>query len=206
MSVSKYSLVDSLLNQKFPVPKTSGHLSSHSPSQGIKAPHSTRSKGKLDDKNDLNVGNETINQILAENESPEAYVLPVLENLNSAVTKFWKTSCPKFYVPTLNEEITKNKNIYHYYKRNDKRWFDLQNIVLKATSAVVEITNLCLEGDSKNEVIHSKDVVVKSIDVITLLDKTKHKMTFERNEKLKMLYQKIIKPSVSKTILILNNC
>ena len=204
MSIGKYSLVDGLFNQKFPVPKTSGHLSSHSPSQGIKAPHSTRSKRKLDDKNDLNVGNETINQIVAENESPEAYGVPVLENLNSAVTKFWKTearneqkikklkneyllaiSCPKLYVPTLNEEITKNKNIYHYYKRNDKRWFDLQNIVLKATSAVVEITNLCLEGDSKNEVIHSKDVVVKAVDVITLLDKANHKMTFERKEKLK---------------------
>ena len=34
-------------------------------------------------------------------------------------------NCPKFYVPTLNEEIIKNKNIHYYYKRNGKRWFDL---------------------------------------------------------------------------------
>ena len=91
----------------------------------------------------------------------------------------------RIFVPTLNEEIVKNKNIHHYYKRNDKRWFDLQNIVLKATSAVVEIANLCLEANNKNEVIHSKDVVVKAIDAITLLGKANHQMTFERKERLK---------------------
>ena len=178
--------------------------STHSPSQGVKAAHSTSSKRKLHDENDLNVGNEIIDQIVTEKESPQAYGPPILENLASAVTKFWQTearneqkikklkneylvasNCPKFYVPTLNEEIIKNKNIHHYYKRNDKRWFDLQNIVLKATSAVVEIANLCLEADNKNEVIHSKDVVVKAIDAITLLDKANHQMAFERKERLK---------------------
>ena len=158
MSTGKYSLVAGLFNQNSPVPKTSGHLSSHSPSQGVKTTHSTSSKRKLDDENDLNVGNEIIDQIVTEKESPQAYGPPILENLASAVTKFWQTearneqkikklkneylvasNCPKFYVPTLNEEIIKNKNIHHYYKRNDKRWFDLQNIVLKATSAVVKI-------------------------------------------------------------------
>ena len=28
---------------------------------------------------------------------------------------------PKCYVPKLNEEIIKNKNIHHYHRRNDKR-------------------------------------------------------------------------------------
>ena len=84
----------------------------------------------------------------------------------------------KFYVSTLNEEIVKNKIIHHYYKRNNKRWFDLQNKVLKATSAVVEIVNLCLKANNKNEVIRSKDVVAKAIDTITLLGKVNHQMTF----------------------------
>ena len=89
----------------------------------------------------------------------------------------------KFYVPTLNKEMIKNESIHHYYKRNEKRWFDLQNIVLQATSAVVEIANLCLEFDNKNEMIQSKDVVVKAIDTITLLGKANHQMTFERKER-----------------------
>ena len=91
----------------------------------------------------------------------------------------------KFYTPTLNEEIIKNKNIRHWYKHNDKRWSDLQNIVLKATAVVVNIANLCLEAENKNEVIHSKNVIVKAIDAITLLGKLNNQVTFERKERLK---------------------
>ena len=37
----------------------------------------------------------------------------------------------------MNEEIIK-KSIDHNYKRNDKRWFDLQNVVLNAVAVVVD--------------------------------------------------------------------
>ena len=69
----------------------------------------------------------------------------------------------------MNEKIIKNKKINHYYKRNDKRYFDLQNVVSKATVAVVDIGgvgNLCLEVNNKNEMIHSKDVIVKAITLL----------------------------------------
>ena len=85
MATGKYSLVADLLNQNCPVPKTSGHLSSHSPSQDIKAAYSSSSKRKLDDENDLNVGNEIIDQIVAETGSPQAYGPLILKNLASAV-------------------------------------------------------------------------------------------------------------------------
>ena len=88
MSTGKYSLVAGLFNQNSPVPKTSGQSSTHSPSQGVKTAHSISSKRKLDDENDLNVGNEIIDQIVTEKESPQAYVSPILENLASSVTKF----------------------------------------------------------------------------------------------------------------------
>ena len=39
MSLGKDSLVTGLFNQNSGIPKTSGHLSSHSPSQGVKAAH-----------------------------------------------------------------------------------------------------------------------------------------------------------------------
>ena len=83
----------------------------------------------------------------------------------------------------MNEEIIK-KSIDHNYKRNDKRWFDLQNVVLNAVAVVVDIANICLEADSKNEVIPSKDVIVKTRDAITLLDKLNNQMNFERNQRL----------------------
>ena len=68
MSTGKNSLVAGLFNQNSPVPKKPVHLSSYSPSQGIKAAHSSSSKRKLDDENDLNVSNEIIDQIATDKE------------------------------------------------------------------------------------------------------------------------------------------
>ena len=48
MSTGKYSWIAGLFNQNSPVLKTSGHFSSHSPSQGVKAAHLTSSKRKLE--------------------------------------------------------------------------------------------------------------------------------------------------------------
>ena len=85
----------------------------------------------------------------------------------------------------MNEDILKNKNIHSYYKRNDKRWFDIQNTLLKVTVALTEVANMCLLADNQNKIIQSKDVVTKVIDAITLLGKVHHQVTFERKERLK---------------------
>ena len=63
--ICKHNAVAGLVNQNCPVPKTSGHLSSHFLSQRVKADHSTRSKRKLDDKKDLNVGNDVNSMFLS---------------------------------------------------------------------------------------------------------------------------------------------
>ena len=163
-------------------------------------------KRKREETNDLKFGNEVIKEIVItkDKESPQVCGPPILENLASAVTKFWKTeaksdlvikklkgnyavasNCPKLFVQTLNEEIMKNKNINPYYKRNDKRWFDLQNLILKSTAIVTDIANNCLEAENRNEIIHSKDIVVKAIDAITLLGRANYQFIFERKERLK---------------------
>ena len=108
------------------------------------------------------------------------------------------SNCPKFYVPSLNEKIIKTKSVHHYSRSIDKRCFDFQNVVLKATATVVDISNLCLKP-IKNEMILSKDVIVKTIDGITLLGKGNHQMTFERKGKLKNALSEEYKT-------ILNNC
>ena len=69
MSTCKYSFVAGLLNQKCSVPTTSVHLSSHPPLQVVNEAHSTSSKGKLNDENNLNVGYKIIAQIVTEKES-----------------------------------------------------------------------------------------------------------------------------------------
>ena len=90
MSTCKYSLVVGLLSKNSQVPKASGHLSSSSRSQDVKAAHLNGSERKLDDKNDLNVGNEIIDQTVTEKESPQGFDPAIMKNLASAVTKIWK--------------------------------------------------------------------------------------------------------------------
>ena len=94
---------------------------------------------------------------------------------------FVALNCRKFFVLILYEEIYKNRNIHHYCKRNDERWFDLQNVILKAV-IVVDIANLCLEVNEENEVIHAKDVAVKAIYVITLLGKVNNRMNLREKK------------------------
>ena len=44
------------------------------------------------------------------------------------------------------------------------------------------------EAHNKNEVIHSKDVVLKATDPITLLGKVNHQMTFEKEGKVEKCF------------------
>lgn len=102
-----------------------------------------------------------------------------------------------FYSPLLKEKIKTLMIITHAVKKN---CLDRQNFVLKIRAVVVDIVNLCLEANNKNEGIPLKVVVAKFIDAIThrhLLSKVYHQMSFARKEKSKMPYGKIIKLFVS---------
>ena len=90
MTTSKYSLVAVLFNENSRVFTKSGQLPSYSLFQGVNAAHSTSSKRKLSDENDLNMGHKIINQIFTERESPQSYGPLILENLATAVQNFGK--------------------------------------------------------------------------------------------------------------------
>ena len=126
----------------------------------------------------LDVGNEVIDEIACQKVAPQACATSILENLAKAYTKCWVTeskndpvikklksgfavpsNCDEFCSPILNEEILKNRNIHSYYKRNDRRWFDLQNSILKSSTAVMNIANICLDVDNKDQLTESKEVV-----------------------------------------------
>ena len=153
---------------------------------------------------ETDVCDETVNQIVYEKETPKANGPPILSNLAEVFKKFWliesknhqtikklkldcviPSNCEEFHVLLLNEEILKNKNIHSFYKRNDKRWFDIQNLILRATAAVIDIANICLVADNKNRLMQSKDDVVRSIDTITLLGRVSQQITIERKYRLK---------------------
>ena len=106
------------------------------------------------------------------NSAPRVYVI----HLN------WE----EFHVPLLNEEILKNKNIHSFYKRNEKPWFDIQNLILKATAAVIDLDSIWLQADNKNRLIQSKDLVVRSIDTITLPGRLNQSIKIECKGRLKV--------------------
>lgn len=72
--------------------------------------------------------------------------------------------------------ITNNRNIHSYFKRNDRRWFDLQNLILKSLTAVMSIANICLDADNKDRLTKSKEMVVKAVDAITLIGIPQHQI------------------------------
>lgn len=47
----------------------------------------------------------------------------------------------------------------------------MQNIFLKTITAVTDLTHNCLEADKKNTLNYSKDIVIKAIDAIILLER-----------------------------------
>ena len=44
-----------------------------------------------------------------------------------------------------DDDILKNKNIDYYYKRNDKKYADMQQLLTQACTAVINIANNCLD-------------------------------------------------------------
>ena len=49
----------------------------------------------------------------------------------------------------------------------------------------MNIANICLDADNKDRLIDSKEIVVKAIDVITLLGRASKQITFKRKERLR---------------------
>ena len=56
----------------------------------------------------------------------------------------------------------------------------MQNIFLKTITAVVDLTNNCLEADKKNTLNYSKDIVIKAIDAAILLERVNLRVNFEK--------------------------
>ena len=88
-------------------------------------------------------------------------------------------------VPLLSDDISKNKNIHYYYKRNDKKYADMQELLTQACSAVINIANNCLETDKSNKIVESRALVKKAADAITIMEKLNTMLTNERKKKVK---------------------
>ena len=171
----------------------------------------------------LDVGNEVTDGIVCQNVATQACGLPMLENLAKACTKFWVTeskndlvikkpkcdyevpwNCDEFGSPILNEYILRNRDIHSHYKSNERRWFDLQNLIFKLPTAVMNIANICLDANNKDRLIESKEVVLKATDAIILLEEHQNKKYSNVRNNSDLLCQNTIEAFAIKTIHLQN--
>ena len=176
---SKCSLVAGLFTEKFVLHNQSGDLS-NTDSLNLIVVSVSGSKRKHDKIiNYLNVGNELIDQIVNEKESPQVYGPPTYLKLyycsykvlvywgkkwlNNLKIQEWLYFCIKLLLVLCsnterNERIIRNKGNHYYYKLNDKLLFRNQSIGSTKTAVVTDLVNSCLDSDKKNTLIHSRDV------------------------------------------------
>ena len=79
----------------------------------------------------------------------------------------------------------KNKNMHYYYKRNDKKYANMQQLLTQACTAVMNIAKNYLEADKSNKIVESRALVTKAADALTIMGKLNTMLTNERKSKLK---------------------
>ena len=78
-------------------------------------------------------------------------------------------NCEYIKVPILNDDILKSKNTYYYYKRNDKNYADMQQLLTQTCTAVINMPNNCLEAGRSNKIVESRALVTKAAVAITIM-------------------------------------
>ena len=94
-------------------------------------------------------------------------------------------NCEYIKVPLFNDDILKNKNMHYYYKRNDKKYADMQQLLSQACTTVINIAHNCFEADKSNKIVESRALVTEAADAITIMGKLNTMLTNERKTRLK---------------------
>ena len=89
-------------------------------------------------------------------------------------------------IPFTKLRHSKKYNIHNYHKRNDKHWFDKQNVKLTSPIAVVYSAIMCLQAESQNQFLPCKQIVTKAIDATTLMCLVHHPMKHEGRDRLRL--------------------
>ena len=123
----------------------------------------------------LQLHEKTIDTIIGERQSRQNSGSGIISKLAVGIGKFWTEdsknnslfkgykdqlavpeNCEYIKFPLLNDNILKNKNIHYCYKRNDKKYADMQQLLTQACTAVINIANNCLEIEKSNKIVESR--------------------------------------------------
>ena len=147
---------------------------------------------------------EIIDTLIGERHSSQISRSGIISKLAVGVRKFWtedsknnslfkeykdQLAVPENFeyikVPLLNDDILKNKNIHYFYKRNDKRYADMQQLLTQACTFVINIANNCLEAGTSNKIVESRALVTNAADAMIIIGKLNTMLMNETKTRLK---------------------
>ena len=174
--------------------------------EGTKAPSENhgpkkpRTDSNNNDRVDLQVDDEILEELDQEHKVATPLGEPISSKLAELVTKYWKyepssfsnikkieekhlipEKCEEICVSKLNREIFFCKDIHPWVKRADKR----QSALVKATAAIISVSEKILQAERENYVIKAKEVLSPALDGVILLGHVNHSLNKIRLEKLK---------------------
>ena len=95
------------------------------------------------------------------------------------------SNCVKLSVPKLNKSIMTMKSFSEFQKRNEKSFYEIQSVLLKATTAITRTMDDALKADEESKVINTKNVVKNCLDAVTLLGYATSELSNKRKQNVR---------------------
>ena len=176
--------------------------------EGAKAPGENHGpkKPRIETNNNDRVDLQVDDEILEERDQEHKVATPLGEPISSKLaelfTKYWKfepshfsniekieekhlipENCEEICDPKLNREIFFSKDIHPCVKGADKRLRGTQNALVRATTAIISVSEKILQAERENYVINAKEVLSQALDGVILLGRVNHSLNKIRLEK-----------------------
>ena len=140
----------------------------------VSSSHQSKKRTTIEDNasedGNLQLHEEIIDTIIGERQSRQNSGPGIISKLAVGIKKFWTEdsknnslfkghkdqlavpeNCEYIKVPLFNDK--QKQNIHYYYKRNDKKYAHMQQLLTQTCTAVINIANNCLEADKSNKIV-----------------------------------------------------
>ena len=101
-------------------------------------------------------------------------------------------NCSSVSVPIINQVI-KDLKSFQKVSPNERRLYNIQSNVLRATSAVTKLANMVLVADQGNDMASSTDILRSSLDAVTFLDMAQAALSHARKINVKEILPENVK-------------
>ena len=149
----------------------------------------------------LNVADEILHQIDEDMPCTDTLGEPIIDGLATRIIKQFKLdqtkitkeflerqklpkNCSELAVPMMNEMVRDMKG-FDSIRHVERRLYNIQTNILRATAALSKIANSILASDEKGQMAESKMLVRTALDGVTLLGQAQTSLNIARKNKVK---------------------